>query len=92
MDSIGVTCGCTRKKLVWSFFLVHLWVMPIASVGGSFCEGCKGVSYGFCGFVPININSELLLYIGAFVSFLPVWSGAEIKCTVHVALPNWPIN
>ena len=24
--------------------------------------------------------------------FLPGWSGAEIKCTVHVALPKWPIN
>ena len=27
-----------------------------------------------------------------YTCFLPGWSGAEIKCTVHVALPKRPIN
>ena len=27
-----------------------------------------------------------------YTCFLPGWSGAEIKCNVHVALPKRPIN
>ena len=27
-----------------------------------------------------------------YIPFLPALPGAEIKSTVHVALPKWPIN
>ena len=37
-------------------------------------------------------NIEIKAFFDNFNCFLPGWSGAEIKCTEHVALPKWPIN
>ena len=36
---------------------MHLQVIPIESIGNSFCKSYKGISYRFYSFVPININS-----------------------------------
>ena len=62
-------------------------------------SGRSGKIYSLCILFPtvcIRQDSKLLasLMQKTFVSFLAflVWSGAEIKCTVHVALPKWPIN
>ena len=58
IDSIGITYKCTRKKLVWSFFLVHL-IIPIESIWKYICKSYKVISYRFYSFVSININSSL---------------------------------
>ena len=35
---------------------------------------------------------KLTLVVHLFIRFLHGWSGAEIKCTVHIVLPKLPIN
>ena len=38
-------------------------------------------------------NSKLFFSLMQwYINFLPDWCGAEIKCTVHLALPKRPIN
>ena len=39
-----------------------------------------------------TISSYLAAFQLWYIRILPCWSGAEIKCTVHVFLPKLPIN
>ena len=36
-----------------------------------------------------TVSYQLLL---SSVYLFPVWSGMDILCTIHVALPKWPLN
>ena len=68
-----------RKKLVWSFFLVHLQVIPIKYIGNSFCKSYNGISYRFYSFVPININSVQVLPLQGLPSLYILAYGSPVS-------------
>ena len=39
-----------------------------------------------------TVSSQFFNLVQCYIRILPGWSGAEIECTVHVALPKLPIN
>ena len=57
------------KNSTQVFFLVHLQVLPIESIGNSFWKSYKGISYRFYSFVPININSVVLAVVSVLYSY-----------------------
>ena len=56
-------------------------------------QKAKNESFKFASHHTIYLDSKLLAFLMQwYIHFLPGWSRAEIKCTVHVALSKWPIN
>ena len=73
-----------RRRSYWSLYTTIKLCMCVCKEGKA-GQGCCTV-YTYLR----TVSSKLILEW--YICFLPGWSGREIKCTVHVALPNLTIN